>query len=92
MELLVVVVLVLGLLWVLYILPQQRRERAHEQLVASLEVGDDVILTAGIYGRIVGLGPEDVQVEVAPGVELKVARRAVLRRMENALPETPPDG
>lgn len=91
MELFVVAGLVLGLLWFLFLLPEKRRIRAHEQLVAALEVGDEVILSAGIHGRIVALGPEDLQLEVAPGVELKVARQAVLRRVENALPETRPD-
>ena len=55
------------------------------------------MLTAGIYGRIVDLGPEDMQVEVAPGVELRVARQAVLRRVEDATgldgpTDSPPDG
>ena len=72
------------LLWVIFILPQQRRVRGHQALVASLDVGDEVVLTAGIYGRIVGIGPEDMTVEVAPGVELRIARQAVLRRVEHA--------
>lgn len=87
MEFLILAGLLLGMLWLFFILPQQRRERAHAQLVASLEVDDEVILTAGIYGRIVALGPENARVEVAPGVELRVARQAVLRRVENALPD-----
>lgn len=87
MEFLIVLGLVFGLLWVLFILPQQRRARAHQQVVKSLEVGDEVVLTAGIYGRVTDLGPEDIRVEVAPGVELRVARPAVLRRVENALPD-----
>ena len=86
MEPLFVVVVTFGLLWVFFILPRQRQVRAHQQLVASLDVGDEVILTAGIYGRIVELGPDDAEVEVAPGVQLRVARQAVLRRVE--LPET----
>ncbi|HKY66077.1 MAG TPA: preprotein translocase subunit YajC [Acidimicrobiales bacterium] len=75
------------LLWVIFILPQQRRVRGHQALVASLEVGDEVVLTAGIYGRIVDIGPEDLSVEVAPGVVLRVARQAVLRRVEDATAE-----
>jgi preprotein translocase subunit YajC len=84
MEALIVLVLTFGLLWVLFLLPQQRRVRAHQQLVASLEEGDDVILSAGIHGRITSLGPEELSLEVAPGVELRVARQAVLRRVEHA--------
>jgi preprotein translocase subunit YajC len=84
MEQLIVVAVTFVLLWVFFILPQQRRVRAHQALVASIETGDRVVLSAGIYGRIVELGPEDLTLEVAPGVELRVARQAVLRLIEDA--------
>ena len=95
MEPLIILALTFALLWVLFIRPQQRRVRGHQALVSTLEPGDQVVLTAGIYGRIVDLGPEDMSVEVAPGVELRVARQAVLRRVEDAIatdhqPEQPP--
>ncbi|HEX8803155.1 MAG TPA: preprotein translocase subunit YajC [Acidimicrobiales bacterium] len=83
MEALFVIAATFVLLWVLFILPQQRRVRAHQQLVASLEEGDEVILSAGIHGRITALGAEELALEVAPGVELRVARQAVLRRVES---------
>jgi preprotein translocase subunit YajC len=83
MEPLIVLAVTFVLLWVLFIRPQQRRVRGHQALIASLEAGDTVVLTAGIYGRIVDLGPEDMTVEVAPGVELRVARQAVLRRVDD---------
>ena len=70
------------LLWVLFIRPQQRRVRSHQALVASLRPGDEVVLSAGIYGRIVELDAEEMTLAVAPGVELRVARQAVLRRVE----------
>ncbi|HEX5366313.1 MAG TPA: preprotein translocase subunit YajC [Acidimicrobiales bacterium] len=82
---LIVLAVTFALLWVLFILPQQRRVRGHQALVAALRPGDEVVLTAGIYGRIVDLGPEDMSVEVAPGVRLRVARQAVLRRLEDAV-------
>jgi len=85
MQALLILAVTFGLLWVLFLLPQQRRVRAHQQLVASLQEGDEIVLTAGIYGRITGLGPEEMTVEVAPSVELRVARMAVLRRMEKAV-------
>jgi preprotein translocase subunit YajC len=83
MEALIVLAVTFVLLWVLFILPQQRRVRAHQALVASLGPGDRVILSAGIYGRIVDLGPEDLSLEIAPGVEIRVARQAVLRVVED---------
>lgn len=84
MQALIVLAITFALLWVLFILPQQRRVRAHQQLVSGLDEGDEVVLTAGIYGRITALGAEELSLEVAPGIELRVARQAVLRRVETA--------
>jgi preprotein translocase subunit YajC len=84
MEQLLVIAATFFVLWLLFIRPQQRRVRVHQALVATLEPGDEVILTAGVYGRIVELGPEDMTLTVAPGVDLKVARQAVLRKVEDA--------
>jgi preprotein translocase subunit YajC len=91
MEPLIVLAVTFVLLWVLFILPQQRRVRAHHALVASLEPGDQVVLSAGIFGRVVELGPEEMTLEVAPGVVLRVARQAVLRRVEDVTGRTEPD-
>lgn len=88
MEPLIVAAVPLLLLYALFIYPQQRRVRAHHLLVSELAEGDEVILSAGIYGRIVRLGDEDLSLEVAPGVELRVARQAVLRRADAAVAPT----
>jgi preprotein translocase subunit YajC len=85
MTALVILAVTFILLWVLFILPQQRRVRAHQALVASVEPGDEVVLSAGIHGRIVELGADEMTLEVAPGVVLRVARQAILRRTEDAL-------
>jgi preprotein translocase subunit YajC len=92
MQALIVLTLTFGLLWVLFLLPQKRQVRAHQQLVADLNEGDEVILSAGIYGRITTLGPDELRLEVAPGVELRVARQAVLRRVEDAPLSVSPAG
>jgi preprotein translocase subunit YajC len=92
MQALIVLTLSFGLLWVLFLLPQKRQVRAHQQLVADLNEGDEVVLTAGIHGRITHLGTEDARLEVAPGGELHIARQAVLRRVEAAPPVVTSDG
>jgi preprotein translocase YajC subunit len=63
---LIILAVTFVLLWVLFILPQQRRVRAHQALVASVEPGDEVVLSAGIHGRIVDLGAEDMTLEARP--------------------------
>jgi preprotein translocase subunit YajC len=62
---------------VLLMRQQQRRLRQHQALIASLEVGDDVVTASGIYGTITALDGDIAMLEVAPGVTLKVATRAV---------------
>jgi preprotein translocase subunit YajC len=56
---------------------QQRRLRQHQALVAGLEVGDEVVTTSGIFGTIIDLDDDIAMLEVAPGVTLKVAKRAI---------------
>jgi preprotein translocase subunit YajC len=90
MAALVIITVTIGLLYVLFLVPQRRQLRAHQELVASLVEDDQVILSAGIFGRITALGAEELLLEVAPGVELRVARQAVLRRVEHAVPDLGP--
>jgi preprotein translocase subunit YajC len=50
--------------------------------VASLQVGDEVVTSGGIYGTIRGLDDGTVDLEVASGVKLRVARGAIAQRIE----------
>jgi preprotein translocase subunit YajC len=74
---LVIPLLFFVLIWVLFILPQQRRVRAHQALVATLQVGQEVMTTAGLYGVITAIDGDDLRLEVAPGIELRFTRAAV---------------
>ena len=68
-------------MWVLLILPQQRRMRQHQQVIASLEVGDEVVTAGGVYGTITSVDEDTLAVEVAPGVVLRILRNAVSQRI-----------
>lgn len=81
MELLVPLIL-FGLLWALLILPQQRRMRAQQQMQNALQPGDEVVTSAGIYGRVTLVESDSLLLEVAPGIELRMAKGAVGRRLE----------
>jgi len=70
-----------GLMWVLLILPQQRKMRQHEAVVASLQAGDEVVTAGGVYGTITSVDEDTLAVEVAPGVVLRVLRSAVSQRL-----------
>lgn len=71
----------LALMWFLLVRPQKERVRRQQQLVASLEVGDEVITAGGIVGRIVALVDDEAHIEVAPGVVMRFLRLAVNARV-----------
>jgi|SRR5215218_9667785 preprotein translocase subunit YajC len=66
---------------VLIVRPQRRQMAAHRALVASLHVGEEVVTSGGIFGTILGLDEDAVDLEVAPGVVLRVARGAIAQRV-----------
>jgi preprotein translocase subunit YajC len=72
-------ILIIGfiLMWLLIIVPQRRRQAAHQQMVANLEPGDEIITSGGLYGTVRTVGDEELGVEVAPGVDVRIAKRAV---------------
>lgn len=63
--------------WLLIIRPQSRRQRELRDMQASLSLGDEVVLTSGIHGVVRSVDDEVVQVEVASGVTIRVARAAI---------------
>jgi preprotein translocase subunit YajC len=74
---LILLVVVFGLMWLLVVRPQQNRVRAHDQLVAGLQVGDEVVTTGGILGTLVEVDEEVVVLDVGGSVTLRVARGAI---------------
>ena len=80
---LLLTILLIAIGWFFLIRPQQARVREQRQMVANLTVGDQVITAGGIHGRITGLETETVLIELAPGVEVTLARAAVVRLLTN---------
>jgi preprotein translocase subunit YajC len=75
---LIIIVAMFVLLWLLLIRPQRQRQVAQRQLIASVEVGDEILTAGGLYGHVRALGDDDdLVVEIAPGTEVRLARRAV---------------
>ena len=67
-----------ALLWVLLIRPQKRKQAEQQQLLSGIEPGDEVLTMGGIYGIVTEIDEEDdLIVEIAEGIRVRVARRAV---------------
>jgi preprotein translocase subunit YajC len=69
--------------WLLIIRPQQRRQKALQDLRRSLQPGDRVMLTSGIFGTLRSSDGDRATVEIAPGIVIEIASGAVAS-VENA--------
>jgi preprotein translocase subunit YajC len=74
---LIILALMVAIFYFLLIRPQQRRVRAQQALQASLQLGDEVITVGGFLGTIRRFDGDVVTVELSPGVEARVNRRAI---------------
>ena len=69
--------LIMVIFYVLLILPAKRRQKKVNEMLAALKAGDKVITSGGIYGTIVGIEGDAVQLRIADQVRIKVARSAI---------------
>jgi preprotein translocase subunit YajC len=70
-------VLLLGVMYVMMIRPQRRRQAQHQTMVESAGVGEDVLTTGGIYGTVTEVEGDDLVVEIADGVSVHMTRRGI---------------
>ncbi len=79
---LVILALMVAVFYFLLIRPQQRRLRAQQALQASLQLGDEVVTIGGFFGTIRRFDGEVVTIELSPGVEARINRRAISGKVE----------
>ncbi len=75
--LIIYVVAFIAIFYFMAIRPQQRQRKAHAALLSSLKKGDHVVTASGIYGTVKRVEETLVVVEVAKGVNMKLARNAI---------------
>jgi len=84
------ILILLALMWFLLIRPQRRRQVEAQRLIESLEVGKEIVTAGGLYGTITEVADDEVRVEVAEGIEVRIAKRAVAGVVsEDQEPEEP---
>jgi preprotein translocase subunit YajC len=78
---LVMMVVVMGIFYVMLILPQQRQRKKVQQMLAELKSGDKVVTNGGIYGTINGIDGDTVILKIADTgsapVKIRIARSAI---------------
>jgi preprotein translocase subunit YajC len=87
-------VLIGGVFYFLLLRPQRAQRQRQQQLQTALDVGDEVVTIAGMYGTITEIDDDDdsVTVEIAPGTRVRMVRRAISQRLTDDEPEGDDDG
>ena len=74
----IIIVALFGLLYFVMIRPQRNRQRQAVQMQNQVVPGQRVRTTAGMYATVVSVEGDDVVLEVAPGVNVRYMRRAIM--------------
>ena len=71
------ILVLLALVWFMLIRPQRRRQQEAQRLLQSIGVGKEIVTAGGLYGTVTAVEDDEVRVQIADGVEVRVAKRAV---------------
>lgn len=67
-------ILIFGIMYFLILRPQRTKAKQHQEMIANLRRGDTVITNGGLIGKVVKVEDNELQVEIAEGVRIKVMR------------------
>ena len=82
LSIIIFMAVIFGLMYLVLIRPQRKKQKEHQQLVAELKRGDKVITAGGIYGLIESISEENVVMKIESGTTIRVARGSVVLRRE----------
>jgi preprotein translocase subunit YajC len=84
--------LILGIFYLVILLPMRRRQKKVQEFLDGLKVGDRVVTSGGLYGQITKLGDKSIQLQVADKVRVDVSRAAIvgLQGQDPVVPEGTP--
>lgn len=74
---LLMMVVFIGIFYFLLIRPQQKKAKDHQAMLSKLSVGDEVVTSGGILGRVTDVGDTFVTIEIADSVRIKVQKGQV---------------
>jgi preprotein translocase subunit YajC len=81
------ILVLLALMWFLLIRPQRKRQLQAQQLIDAISVGKEIVTAGGLYGTVTAIEGDEVHIEIAEGVEVRVAKRAVAGVVSEDEPE-----
>ena len=71
--------LLLGIFWVIMILPQRKQQKKRAEMLNALKKGDKVVTIGGIHGEITEIGDDELRLRIADKIEIKLAKGSISR-------------
>lgn len=85
---LIIFMLIPVAMYFLLIRPQRRRQREAVSLQSSIEIGDEVMTTSGLYGFVTGFEGDLAWLEIDDNVQIRIAKQAIQRKVDTSKGET----
>jgi preprotein translocase subunit YajC len=71
------IIIVFGIFYLMLFMPMRRRQKKHQALLARLAKGDRIVTSGGIFGTIVSVDKDVLELRIADNVKIQVARNAI---------------
>jgi preprotein translocase subunit YajC len=73
----ILVLLLLFVGWLFLVRPQRRRQQSQQAMIENLRIGDEVLTAGGFFATVREIGEDEVTVELGPGTEARLSKRAI---------------
>lgn len=70
-------ILVFVIFYLLIIMPSRKKQKKHQEMVEALKSGDKVVTSGGIYGTVMGVQEDRIEVKIATNVKIDVTKNAI---------------
>lgn len=70
-------ILVFVIFYILIIMPSRKKQKKHQEMVEQLKPGDKIVTTGGIYGSVMGVQKDRIEVKIAANVKIDVTKNAI---------------
>ena len=90
MEVLIPIALLIALTYFVLVRPQRRRQQQQREMLSELQVGSEILTAGGVYGTVRSVGEDELVLEIAPGTNVKLDKRAVAMVVPEEGPVTEP--
>lgn len=72
-----IIIIFIGVMYFIMIRPQQKRQKQHRQMIEQISVGDEVVTSGGMLGKVTAVGDQFLTLEVGKDVTVQVQKNSV---------------